>query len=258
MTHLLERLGVELSFPPEQTCCGQPHFNNGFESQAREVARNFILAFSKSDAPIVGPSGSCVSMVKHHYPELFPAGTTEHATAVEIASRTYEFTEYLVNVLKVIDVGASYPHKVTYHASCHYLREMGLKTEAKALLNAVKGLEFIPLNEEETCCGGFAYGWFISGPIGAIFAPQMLGTPAARELPYASMLCGACANVCPVKIPIPAILRHLRRRVAQGDDFAAPTMPAPIRRLPTLSRWTKARPLPPFTANFRAWWHNRE
>jgi L-lactate dehydrogenase complex protein LldE len=153
MTHLLERLGVELSFPPEQTCCGQPHFNNGFESQAREVARNFLRAFGRSDAPIVGPSGSCVSMVKHHYPELFPAGTPEHALAADIAARTYEFTEYLVNILKITDVGAVYPHKVTYHASCHYLREMGLKTEAKALLNAVKGLEFIPLNEEETCCG---------------------------------------------------------------------------------------------------------
>jgi L-lactate dehydrogenase complex protein LldE len=92
-------------------------------------------------------------MVKHHYPELFPVGTPEHDLAVDIAARTYEFTEYLVNVLKVTDVGAAYPHKVTYHASCHYLREMGLKTEAKSLLSAVKGLEFIPLNEEETCCG---------------------------------------------------------------------------------------------------------
>jgi len=141
--------------------------------------------------------------------------------------------------------------------------------------------------------GGFAYGWFISGPIGAIFAPQILGTKAARELPFASTLCGACADVCPVKIPIPTILRHLRRRVAEGDDVAASTMPAPIRAaadftslalaqnwiyrfgtriLPTvmsifkradgwipsapypLSRWTKGRPLPPFTAHFRQWW----
>src|SRR5512134_3072465 len=77
--------------------------------------------------------------------------------------------------------------------------------------------------------GGFAYGWFISGPIGAILSPQMLGTQTARELPYASTLCGACADVCPVKIPIPTILRHLRRRVAQGDEFAVPTLPAPIR-----------------------------
>jgi len=143
--------------------------------------------------------------------------------------------------------------------------------------------------------GGFAYGWFISGPIGAILSPQMLGTQAARELPYASTLCGACADVCPVKIPIPTILRHLRRRVAEGDEFAAPTLPAPVRLtatlasfalaqnwiyrfgtkiLPTLmsifkrgdwipgapyplSRWTRVRPLPPFSARFRQWWSRR-
>src|SRR5687767_3994847 len=139
--------------------------------------------------------------------------------------------------------------------------------------------------------GGFAYGSFISGPIGAILSPQMLGTQTARELPYASTLCGACKDVCPVKIPIPTILRHLRRRVAQGDEFAESTLPLTIRTtaglasfalaqnwlyrfgtrlLPTfmsifkrgnwipyapypLSRWTSARPLPPFTAGFRSW-----
>jgi len=153
MTHLLERLGVELTFPPRQTCCGQPLFNNGFEDKTRAVALNFMHALERSAAPIIGPSGSCVSMVKHHYPSLFKPGTSEHNLAVDIASRIFEFTEYLVNVLKVTDVGAVYPHKVTYHASCHYLREMGLKTEAKTLLNSVKGLEFVPLKEEETCCG---------------------------------------------------------------------------------------------------------
>jgi L-lactate dehydrogenase complex protein LldE len=153
MTTVLERLGVELVFPPEQTCCGQPLFNNGFENKTRAVALNFLRAFEKSEAPIVGPSGSCVSMVRHHYPELFPAGTPEHALAMDIAGRTFEFTEYLVNELKVVDLGAAFPHKVTYHASCHTLREMGLKTEAKALLKAVKNLELIPLNDEETCCG---------------------------------------------------------------------------------------------------------
>ena len=143
--------------------------------------------------------------------------------------------------------------------------------------------------------GGFAYGSFISGPIGAILTPQMLGTDIARELPFASTLCGACAEVCPVKIPIPTILRHLRRRVAQGDEFSGSSMPAPIqgiaglaslalaqnwiyrfgtRLLPflmsvfkrdgwipsapyPLSRWTKVRPLPPFAAGFRRWWSVR-
>jgi L-lactate dehydrogenase complex protein LldE len=153
MTRLLERLGVELIFPPEQTCCGQPLFNNGFEDKTRPVAMNFIRAFSKGDTPIIAPSGSCVSMVKHHYAGLFPEGTPEHQVAADIASRIFEFTEYLVNVLNVSDVGAVYHHKVTYHATCHYLRELGLKTEAKTLLNSVKGLEFIQLKEEETCCG---------------------------------------------------------------------------------------------------------
>ncbi|HJS18581.1 MAG TPA: (Fe-S)-binding protein [Anaerolineales bacterium] len=153
ITRILERLGVDLVFPPQQTCCGQPLFNNGFEEKTRPVALNFLDAFDKSNAPIVAPSGSCVSMVKHHYPSLFKEGTSEHALAVDIASRTFEFTEYLVNVLKVTDVGAVYPHKVTYHATCHYLREMGLKNEAKTLLHAIKGLEFVPLKEEETCCG---------------------------------------------------------------------------------------------------------
>lgn len=153
MTRVLERLGVELVFPPEQTCCGQPLFNNGFEAKTRPVAWNFLRAFGNSDAPVIAPSGSCVSMVKHHYPSLFREGTPEHALAVDISSRIFEFTEYLVNVLKVTDVGAAFPHKVTYHATCHYLREMGLRTEAKALLHGVKDLELIPLKEEETCCG---------------------------------------------------------------------------------------------------------
>ena len=86
MTLVLERLGVELTFPPEQTCCGQPLFNNGFKEKTRAVALNFLHAFGKSDAPIVAPSGSCVSMVKHHYAELFPEGTTEHELAVDIAA----------------------------------------------------------------------------------------------------------------------------------------------------------------------------
>jgi len=143
--------------------------------------------------------------------------------------------------------------------------------------------------------GGFAYGWFISGPIGAIFAPQMLGTRVARELPYASTLCGACADVCPVKIPIPKILRHLRKRVAEGDVVSGPAMATSIRAtaglvslalawnwiyrtgtrlLPSimgvflkdgwipsapypLSRWTSVRPLPRFNAQFRSWWKNK-
>jgi L-lactate dehydrogenase complex protein LldE len=153
MVRILEQLGVELIFPAEQTCCAQPLFNNGFEDKARPVVQNWIKVFSRSDAPIIGPSGSCVSMVRHHFPELFPTGSAEHSLAVDLAARTFEFTEYLVRQLKVTDVGASYPHRVTYHATCHYQRELGLREEAKTLLRAVDGLEMVALNEEDTCCG---------------------------------------------------------------------------------------------------------
>jgi L-lactate dehydrogenase complex protein LldE len=153
MTRILEDQGIQVIVPLDQTCCGQPLYNNGFEEKTRPVALTFMHAFLKSDAPIVGPSGSCVSMVKHHYLSLFKEGTPEYTMAMDVSSRIFEFTEYLVDVLNVTDVGAVYPHKVTYHASCHYLREMGLKTEAKILLNQVKGMEIIPLKDEETCCG---------------------------------------------------------------------------------------------------------
>jgi len=153
MVRILERLGVEVTFPAEQTCCGQPLFNNGFDDQARPVARAWLHAFSQSSAPVVGPSGSCISMVKHHYPELFPPGSPEHHLASDLAARSFEFTEYLVRELGVTDLGACYPHRVTYHSACHYLRELGLREEARLLLNAIQGLEYIPLQEEDTCCG---------------------------------------------------------------------------------------------------------
>ena len=153
MVTVLERLGVQCEFPEAQTCCGQPMFNGGFQSQARDLARKWIEVFDRTDGYIVSPSGSCVDMVRHHYPELFPAGTADHERAKSVASRTFEFTQFLVDELKITDVGAIFPHKVTYHASCHLLRGLQGRTQPKQLLQGVKGLELVPLNEEETCCG---------------------------------------------------------------------------------------------------------
>lgn len=153
MVTILERLGVMCAFPEQQTCCGQPFFNSGFQSQARRLARQWIQVFGRTEGYIVSPSGSCVDMVRHHYPQLFLAGSPERAQAEAVAARTFEFSQFLVNELKVTDVGAFFPHKVTYHASCHLLRGLGAREEPKQLLRAVKGLELIPLNEEETCCG---------------------------------------------------------------------------------------------------------
>jgi L-lactate dehydrogenase complex protein LldE len=153
MVTVLERLGVQCEFPEAQTCCGQPMFNSGFQSQARDLVRKWIDVFDRTDGYIVSPSGSCVDMVQHHYPELFAEGTIDHRRAMSVASRTFEFTQFLVDELKITDVGAVFPHKVTYHASCHLLRGLGGRTQPRQLLQSVKGLELVPLNEEETCCG---------------------------------------------------------------------------------------------------------
>jgi L-lactate dehydrogenase complex protein LldE len=153
MVGVLEHLGVRVGFPEGQTCCGQPLYNSGFQSDARVVARGFLSAFRDREGAIVSPSGSCVDMVRHHFPDLFPEGDPEHALARETAARTFEFTEYLVRVLGVTDVGARFAHKVTYHASCHQLRGLGLREEAKQLLAAVRDIHLVPLEEEESCCG---------------------------------------------------------------------------------------------------------
>jgi len=153
MVGLLERLGVQVEFPAEQTCCGQPFFNSGYRDQARDLAVKWLKVFGRTDGFIVSPSGSCVDTVRHHFPELFPQGSAEHRQAEEAAARTFEFTQFLVQQLKVTDVGARFSRKVTYHASCHLLRGLGARDEPKALLRAVQGLELVPLPGEETCCG---------------------------------------------------------------------------------------------------------
>ncbi len=153
MVGLLERLGVQVDFPHDQTCCGQPFFNSGYQTQARQLARKWLEVFCKTEGFIVSPSGSCVDMIRHHYPHLFPLGTPAHRLAEETAARTFEFTQFLVHELKLTDVGARFPHKVTYHASCHLLRGLGVREEPKVLLRKVQGLELVPLSTEETCCG---------------------------------------------------------------------------------------------------------
>jgi L-lactate dehydrogenase complex protein LldE len=152
VVRLLRRLGVEVDFPSAQTCCGQPAFNTGFTHEARELARRFISIFEESEY-IVAPSGSCTSMVRVYYPELFKDDPAWQKRADSMASRTYELTEFLVNVLRVEDVGASHRGKVALHQSCHLLRELNVKTEPLRLLRAVKGIELVELQCAESCCG---------------------------------------------------------------------------------------------------------
>jgi len=149
---VLRRLGVVVDFPAAQTCCGQPAFNSGFKSEARELAKRFILIFENSEY-VVAPSGSCTSMVRVFYPELFRDDPEWHERAVSLASRTYEFTEFLVNILKLEDVGATSQGKIALHQSCHLLRELNVKTEPKSLLRSVQGIELVELERAESCCG---------------------------------------------------------------------------------------------------------
>jgi L-lactate dehydrogenase complex protein LldE len=149
---VLRKLGAEVDFPSAQTCCGQPAFNGGFTHEARDLARRFISIFEGSEY-IVAPSGSCTSMVRVFYPELFKDDAQWRSRAESIAGRTYEFTEFIVNVLGVEDVGASHRGRVALHQSCHLLRELKVKTEPQRLLKAVKGIELVELEHAESCCG---------------------------------------------------------------------------------------------------------
>ena len=155
MVDLLTRLGVEVSFNQEQTCCGQPAFNAGFRQQARDVATHMLDVFERdleSADYIVAPSGSCVTMVRKFYPELF-AGTEHSARAERVSGRIFELSQFLVNVLGVEDVGASFRGRVTYHDSCHLLRELGVSSEPRGLINSVRGVEFVEMERADTCCG---------------------------------------------------------------------------------------------------------
>jgi L-lactate dehydrogenase complex protein LldE len=148
---LLRRLGVAVDFPKAQTCCGQPHFNSGFHNDARDLAKHTIQAFAKSPL-VVTPSGSCAAMVKLEYPELFHHDPIWHGRAEDLARRTHELSDFLVNVLGKDDVGARFEAKATYHMACH-LRGLGLTTEPMRLLQKVKGLELVPLERHDECCG---------------------------------------------------------------------------------------------------------
>ena len=148
---VLRRIGCEVAFPEDQTCCGQPAFNTGYWNDARPCAERFIRVFKDAEI-IVCPSGSCTTMVRSFYPELL-ASSPLRADAVSLGARTFDLCEFLVKVAGVTDVGATFPHTVTYHASCHGLRELQLRDEPLQLLRQVKGLKLVDMLRSEECCG---------------------------------------------------------------------------------------------------------
>jgi L-lactate dehydrogenase complex protein LldE len=152
ITQVLERLGYQVHFPKAQTCCGQPAFNSGYTEEARKIARHFLDVFRDSETIIV-PSGSCTSMISHHFADLFEHDPKLLAEAHALEPRVWEFSRFLLEVAKVEDVGARFHGVVTYHDSCHALRELNIKAGPRRLLAKVQGLTLTEMGAAEECCG---------------------------------------------------------------------------------------------------------
>jgi len=152
VVRVLRKLGVQVDFPPDQTCCGQPLFNSGYATQARQLAERVLHSF-KDATYVVVPSGSCAAMMRVFYLDLFEDDPVMHRRAQEFSSKVYEFSEFLVKVLNVTSIDAHAEGTATYHPGCHLLRELGVREEPQKLLANVDGLDMVDLPDAEACCG---------------------------------------------------------------------------------------------------------
>ena len=190
---LLERLGVEVEFRPAQTCCGQMHANTGFRSEAYSQAKRLVRMYRDAEAVVI-PSSSCVAMMRDQYPGLFEELGNEEVRRefAELLPRVYELSEFLIDRLKVEDVGAYFPHRVTYHASCHGLRALQLGERPFRLLGKVRGLELVPLQNLDRCCG---FGGTFSVK-NAEVSSAMLSAKLTDVLTTRAEYCTALDNSC--------------------------------------------------------------
>lgn len=183
MVRVLRRLGCEVDFNPQQSCCGQPHHNAGFEPEARRVARGLLDAFDGAEH-IVTPSGSCAAMLCHSYPTLFAEDAEELERARTLGRRTFEFSQFLVNVLGVEDVGATLERTAVYQPSCHGSRLLGMRDEPLRLLGKVRGLDLRPLANGQDCCG-----------FGGLFSVKLPAISAAMTSEKAANVSASAADV---------------------------------------------------------------
>lgn len=175
MVQLLRRLDVDVDVPLQQTCCGQMHINSGFGSLALPLIKNQVRAFDGYDA-IVAPSASCVGSVRHQYEQIARERSDGQLVneVQDLSKRTYELSEFLVDVLGVTDVGAYFPHRVTYHPTCHSLRVLRTGDRAIRLLEAVEGIDLVALTQAESCCGfGGTFALKNSDVSGAMLADKV-------------------------------------------------------------------------------------
>ena len=190
---LLERLGVDVEFRPAQTCCGQMHANTGFRSEAYSQAKRFVRMYGDAEAVVI-PSSSCVAMIRDQYPGLFEELGNEELRRdfAALLPRVHELSEFLIDELKIEDVGAYFPHRVTYHASCHGLRALGLGDRPFRLLAKVRGLELVPLANLDRCCG---FGGTFSVK-NAEVSSAMLSAKLTDVLTTRAEYCTALDNSC--------------------------------------------------------------
>ncbi len=190
---VLERLGHTVEFRPEQTCCGQMHYNTGYQKEALPLVRRFLHVFAGAEIICV-PSSSCVAMIRDHYPKIAAsAGNSVLIRQVEdLLPRIFEFSELLVDKLRVTDVGAFYPHKVTLHSSCHSIRSLHVGDKPARLLQAVRGLGAIDLPQKEECCG-FGGTFAIKN---AEVSAAMLSEKTQCVLATGAEVCTALDNSC--------------------------------------------------------------
>jgi L-lactate dehydrogenase complex protein LldE len=193
VVRVLERLGHEVEFPPEQTCCGQMHANSGYEREALPLVRRFARVFCDREA-VVCPSGSCVAMVAEHYPRLAEfAGDAALAQEVEaLTGRVHEFASFIANVLCLEDVGAYFPHRVAYHPTCHSLRALRVGDAPLRLLRAVRGIELVELPAAQECCG-FGGTFAVKN---ADVSTAMLADKLEHVLSTRAEVCTALDNSC--------------------------------------------------------------
>lgn len=152
VVNILEHQGVQVDFPQRQVCCGQPSYNTGYWKETREVAKGLLEAFKDSEY-VVAPSGSCVAAIKEYYPKMFAEDTKYRPLVDELVRKVYEFSMFQVEVMKQEDLGATFPHKVTYHPNCHSSRFLGVNPSVLSLLSHVRDLDFIELPRKDDCCG---------------------------------------------------------------------------------------------------------
>ncbi|MFP5205160.1 MAG: (Fe-S)-binding protein [Acidobacteriota bacterium] len=193
VVRLLERLGVQLDFHPRQTCCGQMHANTGFRAEAFSQAKRMVRLYQDVENLVI-PSSSCVAMIRDQYPQLFEelGSETLRRELASLLPRVFELTEFLVDRLGLDDVGAYFPHRVTYHASCHGLRALALGDRPFRLLSKVRGLDLVPLANLDRCCG---FGGTFSVKNGDV-SSAMLVAKLSDVLATRAEFCTAVDNSC--------------------------------------------------------------